>query len=168
MGEISPIQAALMELQDAEKLQDSREALVAAAAALEKLTAEDRGKLLQMPAVNKLISDAEERASKAGEAGSVICDARGFVVSRIPETAEHMKETQKMVKWTPMQSRMVSVNGVNVYVTAGREMTTPEIFRDIAMEAWQAEQNQLNTAKQIMKNNFGDNAVILFGDGTPA
>lgn len=164
----SAIEEALMDLHRAEQMQDSEKALQVAAEALDKLTPEDRGKLLTMPAVAKLMSDAEEKAAKTAEPGTTVCDSRGYVVARIPETAAHMKETRKMVTWTPMQNRHVSVEGVSIWTQAGVPVTTPEIFRDVAMEAWQAEQNQLETVKEIMKRNFGENSTVLYGDGTPA
>lgn len=165
---VSPIEEALLELRNAERQQDSAVAMKVIADALGALTEDDRRKLLQNPAVSKLIDAAEQKAAESMRPGSIVCGPDGKVISKVPWTGQHMKETLPMVTWTPMQNRDVTVNGVTVRCQKGVPVTTPDVFKAVAEEAWLAEENKLERDRAILKNNFGDNSILLYGDGTPA
>ncbi len=165
---MSAIEQALIELKDAERQQDSAAALEIASNALGKLSDSDRRKLLDMPAVQKLVSDAEQKAAEAMKPGSIICDDSGRVLAKVPWTPDAMKQEFGVVEWTPMQDRLICVNGVDFWARKGVPCKTPPQFRDVAMEAFHTENGKLERDKEIVRRNFGDNGVVLFGDGTPA
>lgn len=158
------IEQALIELREAERKQSAEDALKIIAG----LSDEERRKLLDLPAVQKLVSDAEVKAAQTMLPGSTVCDDRGRVVSKVPWTWGAMVDEFGTVDWTPMQNRMICINGIDLWVESGRPVRTPPQFRDVAMEAWNAEQRQLETSKEIVRRNFGDNGMVLFGDGTRA
>lgn len=165
---MSSIEDALLELREAERRKDSKEAFELVRGALSKLTDEDRTKLLDMPAVNKLLNDAEQRAKDQMRPGTAIHDEQGRVIAKVPWTFEAMKEEFGTVDWTPLQSRQICVNGIDLWVEEGRPVRTPPQFRDVAMEAWNAERSQIETYRSILKKNFGENSILTYGDGTPA
>lgn len=168
----SPIEQALLDLRTAEQQQDSAAALKVVQESLEKLSDDDRKKLLVMPAVSQLLTDAEQKARDTITPGSTVSDASGRIIAKIPETWEHLWQKAEaeddFVDWTPMQNRMISVNGVDLQVYAGRRMRTPAAFYDVAKAAWDSETNFLDDVKEIVRRNFGENGIVLHGDGTKA
>lgn len=165
---MSAIEEALLELRQAEQTKDSAAALEQVRASFNKLSDDDRRKLLDMPAVTRLIDDAEHKAAQSMKPGSIITDDQGRVIGKVPWTAAAMKEEFGLVEWTPMQSRLIAINGIDFWAEKGVPCKTPPQFRDVAMEAWQAEERKLTTDKEIVRRNFGANGVVLYGDGTPA
>ena len=168
----SAIEQALMDLRAAEQAKDSSAALETVKAALEKLSDADRKELLVMPAVSKLLNDAEQQARDSIAPGTTVTDASGRVIAKIPDTfaamVERAEAADDMIDWTPMQSRFLSINGVDVRMIAGMRMRTPKVFYDVSKEAWEADQKFLDTVKEIVYKNFGENGMVLHGDGTKA
>lgn len=168
----STIEQALIDLKEAEKAEDSAKALEIVKESLGKLSDADRKKLLVIPAVSQLLSDAEQRAKDSIAPGTTISDAQGRVIAKIPDTFAHMVEMAEanddMIDWTPMQSRFLSIGGVDVQMVAGMRMRTPKVFYDVAMEAYNADLHFLDTVKALVQRNFGENGLVLHGDGTKA
>jgi len=160
------IEQALREIAGAQQQKDSANALRQVGDTLDRLSEEDREKLLATPAVMRLVEQAREKAAREGKPGTVVCDSKGRVLERIEHTKLSMMEAYGLVDWMPMESRWVTCNGISVYVVQGDPARTPFQFRDIAMEAWQAKQNFVKDAKALLRKNFGESSMVLTGDGT--
>lgn len=159
------IEQALLEIQQAQASKDSAAALTKIGDTLDRLSDDDREKLLGTPTVMRLVEQAREKIARDGKPGTTVCDSKGRVLERVEHTKVSMMEEFGLVKWMPMESRWISFNGIQIYVVQGDEAETPFQFRDIAMEAWSSKQNQLKDAAAILKRNLGPNSMIMTGAG---
>lgn len=159
------VEQVLIEIQQAQAKKDSAETLRTIGDLLERLTPTDRETLLGTPSVQNLVESARQKAAKEGKPGSTICDSKGRVLERVEWTYDALKEEFGEVEWTPMQTRWLTWNGIQVWVQQGVPIKTPPQFRDLAMEAWQKEVNANDEYAAIMLKNFGRDSTIMTGAG---
>lgn len=159
------VEDALRQIADADLRKDAASALQTIGNALDKLSDADKATILATPAVASLVDRARTEAQKKGTPGTVICDDQGRVLERVDHNYQTLVDESGDVTWTPMQTRWISFNGIRIWVQAGVEMTSPPIFRDIAKEAWNYEVNQVEINKRILRQQFGDDSMVLSGDG---
>lgn len=93
--------------------------------------------------------------------GDPIYDEKGREIGRVPLSYEDMCEMYEMVDWTPMETTVLSVNGVDLKIFEGMVHRTPNIFRDVAMESWNARRRIDSQRLQAI-----DGSSYRYADGT--
>lgn len=96
-----------------------------------------------------------------GNPGDPLYDEKGREIGRVPLTPEYQMEIYDMVEWTPMKTQVISVNGVDWKVFAGLVNKTPNIVRDVAMEAWRQTNEAMASQRQVLQENGAADGITF-------
>jgi hypothetical protein len=156
--EETALQRAFERISAAQREKDFDKSLELIKEGLDGLSEKQRLRLLEDPAIKRLIDTRLEGSSLAP--GTKLRDRHGRLYGKKPWTKEDMIAAhggeEAMVEWIPPQTRHVIINGVGIFVRAGVPVVSPPIYQQLANEAYQAELKQRQTAEAIMHNKFGD------------
>lgn len=126
----------------------AREAINLLIESVNEMEPEDASRLFADEEFQELINHSHKVSG--AKPGDAIYDRFGREIDRIPLTAEYQKELYEMVEWTPMKDEYISVNGVSWRVFAGRVNKTPNIIRDVAMEAWNMTREAMASQQKVL------------------
>lgn len=150
-------------LQQAQQAQDADSALNQIKDALGKLDEKTLRQIVATPLVEELVGKLAAASDNPLRPGEYLYDNEGRVIKKIPWSAQDVKDNYPMVKWTPLETMVITFNGHSIQVYAMQEIETPCIFETIYKQHLEATQRIGAENEAAMRANFGNDISIIVG-----